>query len=63
MGNDIKRIRERFELSQSELAKLLGVSQPRIARLEKQDTVSLEVLRNIAKALGVSVKDIVVNGD
>jgi transcriptional regulator with XRE-family HTH domain len=63
MGNDIKLIRERFDLSQAELAKLLGVSQPRIARLEKQDTVTLEVLRKIAKALGVSVKDIVENGD
>ena len=36
MGNEIKRIREKFNLTQVELAKMLGVSQPRIARMEKQ---------------------------
>jgi len=61
MGNEIKRIREKFNLTQIELAKMLGVSQPRIARMEKQKTVTIEMLRKIAKKLSVSVKDLVNN--
>jgi transcriptional regulator with XRE-family HTH domain len=63
MGGEILRIRKKFGLTQMEFAKILGVSQPRIARMEKQQTVTLEVLRNIAKKLGVSVKDLVNNGE
>jgi transcriptional regulator with XRE-family HTH domain len=63
MGGEILRIRRKFGLTQVELAKLIGVSQPRIARMEKQQTVTLEVLRNIAEKLNVSVKDLVNNGD
>lgn len=63
MGGEIRKIRERFGLTQTELAKLLGVSQPRIARMEKQNTITLEVLKKIADKLGVSVKDLVNNGE
>ena len=61
MGNEIKRIRDKFNLTQVQLAKMLGVSQPRIARMEKQKTVTVEVLRKVAKKLSVSVKDLVNN--
>jgi transcriptional regulator with XRE-family HTH domain len=61
MGDEIKRIREKFNLTQIELAKMLGVSQPRIARMEKQKTVTIEMLRKIAKKLRVSIKDLVNN--
>ena len=61
MGDEIKRIRDKFNLTQIELAKMLGVSQPRIARMEKQKTVTIKMLRKIAQALGVSIKDMVNN--
>ena len=61
MGNEIKRIRKKFNLTQVELAKILGVSQPRIARMEKQKTVTIDMLKKIAKGLGVSIKDVVNN--
>ena len=34
---------------------------PRIARMEKQKTVTIEMLRKIAKGLGVSIKDLMNN--
>lgn len=61
MGNEIRRIRERYGLTQVQLAEMLGVSQPRIARMEKQKTVTLDMLRKIAKSLGVSIKELVNN--
>ena len=61
MGNEIKRIREKFKLTQVQLAKMLGVSQPRIARMEKQKTVTIEMLRKISKGLGVSIKELINN--
>ncbi len=63
MGNEIREIRKKYNLTQVELAKKLEVSQPRIARMEKQKTVTLDMLRKIAKALGVSVKDFFNNGE
>jgi len=62
MGHEIKKIRAKFKLTQTELAEMLQVSQPRIARMEKQKTVTLEILRRIAEALNVSVKDLINNG-
>lgn len=61
MENEIKKIRKRYGLTQVELAEKLGVSQPRIARMEKQKTVTLDLLRKIAKALNKSIKDLVEN--
>ena len=61
MGNEVRKIRKKFKLTQVELAKMLGVSQPRIARMEKQKTVTIEMLRKIAQGLGVSIKDMVNN--
>jgi len=62
MGNEITRIREKYNLTQAGLARMLGVTQPRIARMEKQKTVTIETLRKIAEKLNVSVKDLVNNG-
>ena len=61
MGNEVKRIREKYKLTQVNLAKILKVSQARIARMEKQKTVTMDVMRKIAKGLGVSIKDLVNN--
>ena len=62
MAGEIKRIREKYNLTQVQLAKMLGVSQPRIARMEQQNSVTTKMLRRIAKKLGVSIKDLVNNG-
>ena len=58
MANEIKEIRKKINLTQVELAKLIDVSQPRISRLEKQKTITIELLRKIAEKLGVSIKDL-----
>ena len=61
MGNEIRKIRAKFKLTQAELAEKLGVTQQRVAKMEKQKTVTLEMVRRISKALGVSVKELVNN--
>lgn len=53
-------LRERAGLSQRELAESMGVSQPRIAAIERSHNVTIEVLEAYVSALGgqleVSVK-------
>ena len=61
MSNEISKIREKYKLTQAELAKMLGVSVPRISQMENQKTVTVQMLRRIAKKLGVSIKDLVNN--
>jgi transcriptional regulator with XRE-family HTH domain len=45
-------LREKAGLSQRELAARLGVSQPRIARIERSTNVTIEVLEQYVEALG-----------
>jgi len=49
---------ERKKLSQVEVARILGVSQPRVSDLTrgKIDKFALDVLVNMAMALGIRVK-------
>ena len=57
---DLRRIRG---LTQTELADLVGVSQPHISRVEKGDEgPSLSVFRKIAKALDVELSDLFSEG-
>jgi DNA-binding XRE family transcriptional regulator len=50
-GGELVRVwREAAGLSQNALARRLGVSQPRVARLEAQDNVTLRVLRAVRAA-------------
>lgn len=54
----ITELRSHAGISQSDLAKRAGVSQPLIARLEKGDqhrTPTLETLMKVLKALGYSL--------
>jgi transcriptional regulator with XRE-family HTH domain len=52
----IKALRRRAKMSQSDLAKRLGVSQPFIARIEKPGTrISLYTLERVASALDVAI--------
>lgn len=45
-------LREKAGLSQRELAARLGVSQPRIAKIERSTNVTIEVLEQYVEALG-----------
>ena len=64
----VKCMRERAGLTQAQLAKLVGASQPMIARIERgldQRTPRWETLRKIGLALGKQLKlsFVVADGD
>jgi len=50
------RARGRAGLTQAEVAKRMGVSQPRIAKIEAGTNVSLDILRRYAVATGSKLK-------
>lgn len=51
--------RKKVEMTQARLAKLIGSSQPRIAKVESGDeTVSLELLMRAALATGATPQDL-----
>ncbi|GHU46221.1 hypothetical protein FACS1894190_18270 [Spirochaetia bacterium] len=55
LAEEVLKLRQKQNLSQKDLAKIAGTSQPTIARLEsgKYQNVSLSFLRKIGKALNV----------
>lgn len=56
MGEKIKKLRMRNNLSQMELAEILGVSQPMVAQYEKNiKTPNLKMLNKIADYFKVSL--------
>jgi len=57
----LKTLRTTRGLTQIELAKKVGVKQPYLARLESgaEDNPTLDTLRRLAKALKVSVAELV----
>src|SRR6266545_5100906 len=55
-------LRERAGLSQRELAKRVGVSQPRIAAIERSRNVTIDVLEQYVGALGADLEVSVVQG-
>jgi predicted XRE-type DNA-binding protein len=62
---DLATLRERRNLSQHQLAKLLGVSQPAVAKLEAGKAKNLE-LRTIVRyvtALGAKVRVLIVDDE
>jgi DNA-binding XRE family transcriptional regulator len=48
----LKQLRERWGISQQELAKILNVSQPAVSKLENQPDVMLSTLRQYVESLG-----------
>jgi DNA-binding XRE family transcriptional regulator len=48
----LKQLRERWGISQQELAKILNVSQPAISKLEDRPDVMLSTLRQYVESLG-----------
>ncbi len=59
IGSLIKDARDKAGISQRELARLSGVSQPNLSRIEADSQEpSISTLREIAKALGVDYRDL-----
>jgi transcriptional regulator with XRE-family HTH domain len=59
VGKNIKRIREKADLTQAEAAKKAGINVNYFAVIERGEvTTSSEKLTKIARALGVSVAEI-----
>ena len=59
-GKRIKEIRLKKNLSQGDVARILGVHRTYISGLERgARTPSLSTIHKVAKALGVSVKEVV----
>lgn len=59
IGENIKRLRESCNLTQSELAELVGVTQSMIAQVERgSKTLSVPLGQEIAKALNCELTDL-----
>lgn len=52
----LTELREEAGLSQRELAERIGVSQPRVAAIEKAKNVTIDVLSQYATALGAGIE-------
>jgi transcriptional regulator with XRE-family HTH domain len=55
-------LREEAGLSQRELARRIGVSQPRVAAIERSRNVTLDVLEDYVDAVGGQLEVIVIRG-
>jgi len=62
LANRLTALREGAGLSQRELAKRLGVSQPRVVAIERSHNVTIEVLEQYVEALGAKLEVNVVKG-
>jgi len=55
-------LREEAGLSQRELAKLIGISQPRVAAIERSRNVTIDVLDQYVSAVGGKLEVSVLKG-
>jgi transcriptional regulator with XRE-family HTH domain len=55
-------LREEAGLSQRDVAKLIGVSQPRVAAIERSRNVTIDVLEQYVTALGATLEVRVIKG-
>lgn len=62
LASRLTAFREDAGLSQRDLAKRLGVSQPRVAAIERSHNVTIEVLEQYVEALGATLEVNVVKG-
>ena len=62
IARSIKQVRLENNLTQIEMADVLGYSERQIRRLETDGTYNLEVLNLIAITFNVSILDILSNG-
>lgn len=59
--NDIRAIRKRFRITQTQLASHLGITQSYLSMLERGERrIDLDMAVKIAAALGCSVDDLIV---
>lgn len=58
IGRKISRIRELKDMKQEALAQALGMSQQSVSAMENSETVDEEKLKEVAKALGMTVEAI-----
>ena len=59
IGSKIKEIREKFQLTQAQVAEKANIHVNYFARLERGEVnPSAEILKSVAKALGVKSGDI-----
>ena len=59
----LKQLRERWGISQQELAKILNVSQPAVSKLEDRPDVMLSTLRQYVESLGGNLEILVTFPD
>ncbi|WP_309735549.1 XRE family transcriptional regulator [Chamaesiphon sp. OTE_75_metabat_556] len=59
----LKQLRERWGISQQELAKILNVSQPAVSKLENQPDLMLSTLRQYVESLGGNLEILVTFAD
>ena len=62
LATALTALRQEVGLSQRELADAIGVSQPRVAAIERSRNVTLEVLEKYVAALGGRLEVRVVKG-
>lgn len=55
-------LREGAGVSQRELAKRIGVSQPRVAAIERSENVTIDVLQQYVESLGAELEVTAVKG-
>ncbi len=58
IGRKISRIRELKDMKQEALAQAMGTNQQAVSIMENSETIDEEKLKEVAKALGVSVEAI-----
>jgi len=61
LARKVKQLREKLGLSQEKLARLADVSNNTIINIEagKQDNPTIDTLKKVAKALNVSVEELI----
>ncbi len=60
LGENLKQARERLDISQAQLAELIGVSQPMVAQYELNTKIpSVIIAVNMEKVLHVSCRELV----
>lgn len=61
LAKKVKQLREKLGLSQEKLARLADVSNNTVINIEveKQDNPTIDTLKKVAKALNVSVEDLI----
>lgn len=59
LGENLKKLRIKKDISQIELARILGVDRSFVSNIENgKNNPTLSTITNLAKALGVSTKEL-----